>query len=158
MICINSGVFESAARGLSIPADTRDALQGIVGRMINVYARPVSSLCSLLARRSSDISSSVLYFCAPPRGPAQVNPPSLSPPPSPVDPPLSSPSTSLSCGAEQMAEHVADLKYIPPLGNLSSSQYGRASLYKRRWRWRGVERRWRTEGGSIHLVNGERET
>lgn len=43
-----------------------------------------------------------------------------------------------------MAEHVADLKYISPLGDVSSSQYGRASSYKRR---RGSDGRWPTGRG-----------
>lgn len=37
-----------------------------------------------------------------------------------------------------MAEHVADLKYITPLGDLPSFQYGRSSSYK--WR-READRR-----------------
>lgn len=42
-----------------------------------------------------------------------------------------------------MAEYVADLKYIFPLGDVSSTQYGVAS-YKRR---RGLDGRWPTPRG-----------
>ncbi len=110
--------------------------------MINIYAHPLLPLhlpffCSLLARCSSKVSSRNFFFCFLPPLWSHLSLRLILPPPA-LPPPywtllLLSSQHLLSCGAEQMAEHVADLKYICPLGDVSSSQNGRASCFQRHW-------------------------
>lgn len=129
-ICINSHMLESAAKGLSHPRRHSCRTPKDCGKLeddkcIRSTPPPPHTAASFSSPFGTMLLKGFLqkfllllcyFFRAPPPPSWSHLPLRLTPPP-PCWTLLSQ--HLLSCGAEQMAEHVADLKYIPPLGVVS---------------------------------------